>query len=264
MEWELVETVHQWLALQLVCGEPCRIVAPARTGKTCLCELFARPVQPNRIRKSIDAENSYDPDLSDRARILTELETIAQTLKQRIDSKQSRGRTLTLKLKYADYQQVTRSRTIADPIEELDEILSLAMELLALTEVEHKPVRLQGTTEGLIWLVSQSIISPQGDGNSVEVSASATVLVSQSIIFPQGDGNQSSIALTSMISVVAIHHFPARGGGSIAPLPHDRLTHSQPCLDTRSRKLGIVQQQTRHIWTAADRCAGGFGASHRR
>ncbi len=103
-----------------------------------------RPVQPNRIRKSIGAENSYDPDLSDHARILTELEAIAQTLKQRMDSKHSRGRTLTLKLKYADYQQVTRSKTLADPIEALDEILNLATELLALTEVEHKPVRLLG------------------------------------------------------------------------------------------------------------------------
>lgn len=103
-----------------------------------------RPVQPNRIRKSIGAENSFDPDLSDRAEILTQLEAIAQTLKQRMDNQQSRGRTLTLKLKYADYQQVTRSRTWVEPIEELDEILSLARELLSLTEVGHKPVRLLG------------------------------------------------------------------------------------------------------------------------
>lgn len=103
-----------------------------------------RPVQPNRIRKSIGAENSFEPDLSDRSSILAELEAIARTLKDRIDGKQSRGRTLTLKIKYADYQQVTRSRTSAEPIEELDEILSLATELLALTDVEHKQVRLLG------------------------------------------------------------------------------------------------------------------------
>lgn len=40
VEWELVETVHQWLYLQLVCSEPGRIVAPSRTGKTRICELF--------------------------------------------------------------------------------------------------------------------------------------------------------------------------------------------------------------------------------
>lgn len=48
VEWELVETVHQWLALQLICGEPCRIVAPARTGKTRLCELFALKHKPEK------------------------------------------------------------------------------------------------------------------------------------------------------------------------------------------------------------------------
>ncbi|MEP0959983.1 DNA polymerase IV [Leptolyngbya sp. FACHB-1515] len=58
-----------------------------------------RPVQPHRLRKSIGAENSFDPDLSDRARILTELEALAQTLMQRVDQQQTWGRTLTFKVK---------------------------------------------------------------------------------------------------------------------------------------------------------------------
>ncbi len=103
-----------------------------------------RPVQPNRIRKSIGAENSYEPDLSGTARMLSELEVIAATLKRRMDSQQATGRTLTLKLKYADYQQVSRSRTLSGVIEELDDILSLAAELLASLEVEQKQVRLLG------------------------------------------------------------------------------------------------------------------------
>jgi DNA polymerase-4 len=103
-----------------------------------------RPVQPNRIRKSIGAENSYDPDLSDRAMILTALAEIAQILQQRSESKQSYGRTLTLKVKYADYQQVTRSKTLPQPIQGVDLILQLAEELLQLTEVDHKQVRLLG------------------------------------------------------------------------------------------------------------------------
>jgi DNA polymerase-4 len=103
-----------------------------------------RPVQPNRIRKSIGAENSYDPDLSDRAMIVTALEEIAQILQQRLESKQSHGRTLTLKVKYADYQQVTRSKTLPQPIQGVDLILQLAEELLLLTEVDQKQVRLLG------------------------------------------------------------------------------------------------------------------------
>lgn len=105
-----------------------------------------RPVQPNRIRKSIGAENSFDPDLDNRAAVLTALEEIAETLKQRLESKQTAGRTLTLKVKYADYQQVTRSKTMAAPIANLDVMLGLAEELLTLTAINHKPVRLLGLT----------------------------------------------------------------------------------------------------------------------
>lgn len=103
-----------------------------------------RLVQPNRIRKSIGAENSYDPDLSDRTAIVAALEEIAIVLKQRIDRKQNYGRTLTLKVKYADYHQVTRSRTLLQPIDTIEQIMDLATELLALTDIEQKQVRLLG------------------------------------------------------------------------------------------------------------------------
>lgn len=103
-----------------------------------------RPVQPNRVLKSVGAENSFAPDLSDRVSILTALKAIAETLKRRLDSKQACGRTLTLKVKYADYQQITRSKTLPGPICDLDQIFSLAQELLGMTEVEQKQVRLLG------------------------------------------------------------------------------------------------------------------------
>ena len=53
-------------------------------------------VEPNRIRKSIGAETSFAENLGDRAIMLTEIETIAQTVKQRLESHQTGGRTLTL------------------------------------------------------------------------------------------------------------------------------------------------------------------------
>ena len=62
-------------------------------------------------RKSIGAENSFAEDLNDRATIVAKLEQIAQTLKNRIDRHQASGRTLTLKVKFSDYQQITRFRT---------------------------------------------------------------------------------------------------------------------------------------------------------
>lgn len=105
-----------------------------------------RPVEPDRVLKSIGAETSFDPDLSDRAAILTALEEVAQTLRQRLDRKQTQGRTLTLKLKYGDYQQITRSKTLISPIQEFDLILSLAEELLAMVDLADRSVRLLGLT----------------------------------------------------------------------------------------------------------------------
>lgn len=102
-----------------------------------------RPVQPNRVRKSIGAENSYDPDLDSPMAIAAALAEVATLLQQRLSGKTA-GRTLTLKVKYADYQQVTRSKTLPQPIADPDQILSLATELLALTEIDRRPVRLLG------------------------------------------------------------------------------------------------------------------------
>lgn len=78
-----------------------------------------RPVVPNRTRKSIGAENSFDPDLSEWNCIVQELHRIALTLQQRLEN-QPAGRTLTLKVKYADYQQITRSKTLLGCIDGLE------------------------------------------------------------------------------------------------------------------------------------------------
>ncbi len=85
-----------------------------------------RAVEPNRIRKSIGAETSFAKDLSDRALMLLELEKIAQTVKLRLDQHQTGGRTLTLKVKFSDYQQITRSKTVLTSIQELNEIIIMA------------------------------------------------------------------------------------------------------------------------------------------
>jgi DNA polymerase-4 len=103
-----------------------------------------RPVQPNRVRKSLGVENSFEPELVDRALMVTELEAIAQSLYQQAEKQQFYGRTLTLKVKFVDYQQVTRSRTLMEPIHCLEQVSDLAEELLALTEAGDQSVRLLG------------------------------------------------------------------------------------------------------------------------
>lgn len=103
-----------------------------------------RVVEPNRIRKSIGAETSFAEDLSDMASILLELEQIAQVLKQRIDKHQASGRTLTLKVKFSNYQQITRSKTLLVPINDLNDITTQAKALFAAIELSNRSIRLLG------------------------------------------------------------------------------------------------------------------------
>ncbi len=58
-----------------------------------------RPVMPNRVRKSIGAEESYAHDLSERHSMIVALEEIAAILKRRIERSDDSGRTITLKVK---------------------------------------------------------------------------------------------------------------------------------------------------------------------
>lgn len=103
-----------------------------------------RIVEPNRDRKSIGAETSFTKDLDDAQVILMELGTIAQTVQHRLESYQALGRTITLKVKFADYQQITRSKTVTDAIGEAKAISQLAKELLATISLEERSVRLLG------------------------------------------------------------------------------------------------------------------------
>jgi DNA polymerase IV len=103
-----------------------------------------RALVPNRIRKSIGAETSFAVDLRSRSSMLLELEQIAQIVQQRLEQHQTRGRTITVKVKFSDYQQVTRSKTLMSSVDELSAIATLAKELFEAIELEDRGVRLLG------------------------------------------------------------------------------------------------------------------------
>ena len=103
-----------------------------------------RAVEANRVRKSIGAENSFAENLKDKETIIVKLEQVARTLVERIKRHQAAGRTLTLKVKFADYQQITRSHTFTDSINSQDTILTEALALLEIIELEDRSVRLLG------------------------------------------------------------------------------------------------------------------------
>lgn len=103
-----------------------------------------RPVNPNRIRQSIGAEQSFTEDLETIESMLEALETLAGEVATRLTKHQRYGHTLTLKVKYADYQQITRAQTVPDRLQERDRLYDLAAVLLQAHLDHSRHVRLLG------------------------------------------------------------------------------------------------------------------------
>ena len=106
-----------------------------------------REVLSERVRKSLGAEETFLEDLSDLSHIEEELDKIAQEVSRRTTKRDFNAKTLTLKVKYADFTTITRSVTLDHFITSADEMLQIAMELMSRVEdVEVKKVRLLGLT----------------------------------------------------------------------------------------------------------------------
>ena len=105
-----------------------------------------RPVVPNRVRKSIGKETTLGEDVADIGQMLTIIGELAEQLAVSLEAKQTAGQTLTLKVKYADFQIVTRSTSLEEPIASGGEILALAEQLLQKTVAGQQAVRLLGVT----------------------------------------------------------------------------------------------------------------------
>lgn len=105
-----------------------------------------RPVVPNRIRKSIGKETTLSEDLADKGQMHTVIGDLADKVAALLETRQTGGMTLTLKVKYADFQTVTRGVSRNEPIETAQQILALAEDLLRKTEAGDRAVRLLGLT----------------------------------------------------------------------------------------------------------------------
>ena len=103
-----------------------------------------RPVQPRRRRKSIGAERTYPDDTLDPAVIQQRLEPLIAEVAARLDGAGLTARTVTLKLRYADFQSITRQISPAYPVATAEAITALVPALLAETEAGERPVRLLG------------------------------------------------------------------------------------------------------------------------
>lgn len=102
-----------------------------------------RLVQSHRETKSLAAEDTFPYDLTAIEEMIPELEKIARTVNDRLTSHQLKGRTITLKIKYADFRQITRSRSFPQPVD-FDLIRQTGIELLLASGLEDKKIRLLG------------------------------------------------------------------------------------------------------------------------
>ena len=103
-----------------------------------------RPVEAVRVRKSIGCEHTLEKDINRTSSVIIELYHVAVELVERLQRKDFRGNTLTLKIKFHDFRQITRSITQSRELTELSVILPLAKQLLREVDYEEHPIRLIG------------------------------------------------------------------------------------------------------------------------
>lgn len=102
-----------------------------------------RPVNPDRIRKSMSSETTFTQDIVDRALVRSEVLKIAGKIMEWMERNKIYGRTVTLKVKFNDFSQITRSKTHPSYIESYDVLEKIADELQASIH-DPRPIRLLG------------------------------------------------------------------------------------------------------------------------
>jgi DNA polymerase-4 len=105
-----------------------------------------RPVSPHRARRSVGSESTYLEDLSDIERIRSEVETFARDLAKWLGEHDRDARTVTLKVRYADFETITRRDTRDPPTRSKEALAARAVALLARTEAGSRPIRLLGVS----------------------------------------------------------------------------------------------------------------------
>ena len=105
-----------------------------------------RPVQPDRPRKSVGNETTYDRDLAEPAEVEAAVEALAEKVWAWCEKAGMAGRTVTLKLRWADFRTITRSRTLAEPVASRATLTATALALLRALFPLEKRVRLLGVT----------------------------------------------------------------------------------------------------------------------
>ncbi|MCP1197898.1 DNA polymerase IV [Notoacmeibacter sp. MSK16QG-6] len=116
-----------------------------------------RKVVPDRNRKSLSSETTFNSDLSRLDELVPILRSLSEKIASKLKDEALAGQTVVLKLKTADFRSRTRNRTLADPTRRPGRIFDIALDLLR-READGTPFRLIGV--GLSELVSDRLADP--------------------------------------------------------------------------------------------------------
>lgn len=116
-----------------------------------------RPVIPSRPDKSIGSEETFAVDLADAETVLRELLRLSERTTQRLRSRDLKGRTVSIKVKFADFTQITRSHTLGEATNITQEIYAVAKSLYQGLDLGTVRIRLIGVRmEGLVTKAEES------------------------------------------------------------------------------------------------------------
>jgi DNA polymerase-4 len=105
-----------------------------------------RPVEPDQERKSVGTELTYEKDLTTSFEIIAELYKLEKELMERLEHAGTSGRTITLKVKFSDFRQLTRSKTLQHYIRDFDTLHREVTTIRKTVKLEGERIRLMGVT----------------------------------------------------------------------------------------------------------------------
>jgi DNA polymerase IV len=103
-----------------------------------------RPVEPDQDRKSVGTELTYEKDLTTRFEIVAELYKLEKELMERMEHSETTGRTITIKIKFSDFKQIARSKTLQNYIRDFDTLHKEVTSIRNTIKLEGTRVRLMG------------------------------------------------------------------------------------------------------------------------
>ena len=105
-----------------------------------------RPVEVNQERKSVGTEITFEKDLKTTFEVVAELYKIEKELMERIGEAGTTGRTITLKIKFADFRQITRSRTLPGFIRSFEDLHREVTGIRKTIDLVNTSIRLMGVS----------------------------------------------------------------------------------------------------------------------